>query len=556
MRSMKWIPLGLLLLFGCLPNQADETAHLQVEIFTTDGKNSLLQADSPAQMMELVLVDVDKRQDVETTRVEISEQQIRLPEIPYQGNFRVYIRGFSELAGRTQIHFYGASQTFEAKEGENRSVPVQVGQINCMNVNAQSTHNSSEQIHAPNTNQGRMGASVTLLKDGRVLIVGGAEAYESGRPGRVLNSIEIYEPGSGHFFLRPETLNTPRAFHSATLLDTGEVLIVGGANQSNTGALSPNAHASILSFDEEDRITIQALGLPAEGTLARYHHQAIPLNDEFSSVLVLGGLGDNGAPLASALRYFPEDRIFEAQGDMGSPRVHFAGGSFELGRGAYQLAFASGGLGAGESLLDSMEVFVTGPAGQRCHGQGVPTARRGCFSYPGEDGNPAQSKHSSPRWHHQAVPIDRGRQVLFVGGYSDFDKLEGIVHLELLNEALQFISNENIGSLRAGRGELSATPLHDGSLLVVGGYNSENPTTFASRLIPFSTKGLTEGFQIHPLMDCELSEGRMSHTAIRLEHGPVLVLGGLSTYEGNPFASRRPEIYFPSVGNLKFYYGP
>jgi len=441
---------------------SEENDSIQVEIFATDGKNLLLQVNSPAQKMELVLVDMDARQDVKSTQMEIADQQGRFSGLPYGGNFRIYARGFSELANKPKLHFYGASQTFLAEEEVNLLVPIQVGQVDCMNVNGQSAYGPSGQTYAQDTNDGRMGASITPLKDGRVLIMGGTEDHNFGVPGRVLNSIEIYDPSSGHLFLRPETLSTPRAFHSATLLSTGEILIVGGASQINTGRLIPSPSASLLSFDEQDQIIIQGVSSPTMGTLARYHHQAIPLSDEFSSVLILGGLGDDGVPLASALRYFPYDHIFEAQGDMGTPRAHFAGGSFGVARGPHQLAFASGGLDADGELLDSVDIFVTGSEEQRCHEQVIPTTRQGCFVF-------VSSKHNTPRWHHQAVPIDGGSQVLFVGGYSDVDKLKGIARLEIFDHEMQFISNESVGLLQAGRGELSATLLHDGNILVVGG---------------------------------------------------------------------------------------
>ena len=65
----------------------------------------------------------------------------------------------------------------------------------------------------------------TLLADGRVLITGGAGAtvnFDS------VAEVEIYAPATREFTLIG-SLNQPRQGHTATLLDTGEVLIAGGS---------------------------------------------------------------------------------------------------------------------------------------------------------------------------------------------------------------------------------------------------------------------------------------------------------------------------------------
>jgi hypothetical protein len=65
--------------------------------------------------------------------------------------------------------------------------------------------------------------SATLLRDGRVLIAGGAEAPGSSP----LVSAEVYDPSTGRF-MRTGDLTTPRAGHLALLLADGRVLLVGG----------------------------------------------------------------------------------------------------------------------------------------------------------------------------------------------------------------------------------------------------------------------------------------------------------------------------------------
>ena len=65
--------------------------------------------------------------------------------------------------------------------------------------------------------------TATLLQSGKVLIVGG-QGYSG-----CLASAEIYDPTVGAF-AAAGTLATARSVHTATLLQDGRVLIVGGFN--------------------------------------------------------------------------------------------------------------------------------------------------------------------------------------------------------------------------------------------------------------------------------------------------------------------------------------
>ena len=68
--------------------------------------------------------------------------------------------------------------------------------------------------------------TATLLEDGRVLVVGG-ETFS----GRHLSTSEIYDPNIGEWTFAAN-LNYQRAGHTATLLLDGRVLVAGGAGRS------------------------------------------------------------------------------------------------------------------------------------------------------------------------------------------------------------------------------------------------------------------------------------------------------------------------------------
>jgi hypothetical protein len=70
----------------------------------------------------------------------------------------------------------------------------------------------------------RYGHTATRLPDGRVLIAGGYDTK-----GYSLNSAEIYDPATGAF-TPSANMTTGRSLHTATLLQNGKVLIAGGVN--------------------------------------------------------------------------------------------------------------------------------------------------------------------------------------------------------------------------------------------------------------------------------------------------------------------------------------
>ena len=84
------------------------------------------------------------------------------------------------------------------------------------------------------TNTGRMnipraGHTSTLLQTGEVLVTGGENATD------FLASAELYNPSTGQWMMTG-SMTAPRINHKATLLQNGEVLVSGGDN--STGALA------------------------------------------------------------------------------------------------------------------------------------------------------------------------------------------------------------------------------------------------------------------------------------------------------------------------------
>ena len=70
----------------------------------------------------------------------------------------------------------------------------------------------------------RAAQTATLLPDGQVLVAGGCAIYYCGY---ALANAELYDPNSGTW-AATGTMTTTRAEQTATLLQNGTVLVVGG----------------------------------------------------------------------------------------------------------------------------------------------------------------------------------------------------------------------------------------------------------------------------------------------------------------------------------------
>jgi WD40 repeat protein len=132
----------------------------------------------------------------------------------------------------------------------------------------------------------RYGHTATLLPSGLVLIVGGYTGDDSS-----LSSAELYDPKTGKFSASG-SMRRPRGQHAASSLPDGRILITGGYDMTRrtdgSGAVTELVLSSTDLYDP-------ATGLFTEGaamTMARYQHAAVSLKD--GSVLVLGGSGGSG----------------------------------------------------------------------------------------------------------------------------------------------------------------------------------------------------------------------------------------------------------------------
>ncbi len=145
--------------------------------------------------------------------------------------------------------------------------------------------------------------TVTVLRDGRVLVVGGADNSVGGG---ALATAELYDPVKGTW-AATRAMSKARVGHTATLLPDGTVLVAGGWDGSGEGGapVGPPHFASAELYDP-DTGTWTATGGMDRG---RAKHAAVLLTD--GSVLVSGG----GA-LAAAEIFDPGKGDWTAVGSM------------------------------------------------------------------------------------------------------------------------------------------------------------------------------------------------------------------------------------------------
>ncbi|MFO0553600.1 MAG: kelch repeat-containing protein [Polyangiaceae bacterium] len=354
----------------------------------------------------------------------------------------------------------------------------------------------------------RHGHTATLLPNGRILFTGGSDA--EGAPERT--TAELFDPTTNNVSLVPTPMNNARGAHTATLLPTGDVLLLGGQQASaelyvaagTGGSITAPAisqmkrererHTATLLLDGRVLLAGGAssfIGLPtpmvetfdpatntftaaADMVTERREHVATLLPD--GRVLLSGGVASDGTPLASTELFDPSTGLFVAGPDMSEVRVaHTA------------------------TLLTDGRVLLAGGRGTEYAFNVTPSATADLFDPTTNTIAKAAGDLPVALERHAAALLPSGR-VLLVGKTSAalFDPTADTFSLT--------------GTPGAARNEVEAAVLPSGKVLVTGG------STLAAEIYDpvsgsFAFTGTTDA-------------GRVMSRVTLLPQGQVLVTGG------------------------------
>jgi Galactose oxidase, central domain/Domain of unknown function (DUF4214) len=277
-------------------------------------------------------------------------------------------------------------------------------------------------------NDARAGHTATLLPNGKVLVAGGFN--DDGEYSTSLNSAELYDPATGTW-TGTGNLSTARNGHTATLLPNGRVLVVGGADSNfssaelydpvtGTWSGTGNSHyarsghtATLLANGKVlvaggyncaanncSNLNTAELYDPAIGTwtgtgnfnTARNGHTATLLPN--GKVLVAGGFDSNHSELNSAELYDPATGLWSRTGNSREART-----------------------GHTATLLQNGKVLVA--AGHNSPGGGLNTAE---LYDPATGTWVAAANPNAPRSFHTATLLPSGK-VLVAGGFYNTAEL-------------------------------------------------------------------------------------------------------------------------------------
>jgi hypothetical protein len=355
--------------------------------------------------------------------------------------------------------------------------------------------------------------TATLLPDGRVLVAGGADSNDDSTT-RALASAELYDPRTGTWSATGNMIY-PRAWHTATLLPSGLVLVAGGECPGPATKGCPAVRDPSGAIADSELYDPKTGRWTATGSMTspRFEHTATLLAS--GKVLVAGAELAPDAILASTELYDPATGRWTAAGDMQTARwQQFAVG---LPDGS---ALVAGGYGAvsatAHGLLDSVELFDP----------------------------KTKSWRSAPRLlvgraQGGSAVLLAGGIVLLAGGDGGSDKM--LASAELYSPTG---GDRATGSMSTTRAEFASALFSDDRLLAVGGFD-----------VPGTGKLLSSAEIYDPVSAAwsgagEMASARFEFTATVLPDGRVLISGGSAVpatdnVPGADTVSSSAEVYSP-----------
>lgn len=381
--------------------------------------------------------------------------------------------------------------------------------------------------------RGRTGHQAIKLAGGEVLILGGATLTAQGTGLSQSNVAEVhaslvrYSPNQGYFDLVKGALGStvemsaPRAYHTATTLPDGRILVVGGLSQTGS-ALTALRSTELIEELEDGTLVVTPLPPMA---VPRYDHTATLRAD--GTVLIAGG------------------RTLEPDG---SEKIHSSAELFVPSQGSFVATQSMNVARAGHTAtaIDGINVLIVGGTnGTTVHASTelftVNTNNQPVFV--------STPSMSTARREHSAVVLEQSggsRFIAVAGGYAGLERESALSTLEILDtEAGLFLTQQNLISARA---EGRLLKLEDQELLFVGGVTSDGTRSLsvvdAERLSPLVPDGIE--FDVTQ-MSTSLSAPRFDPEVVRLDNGMFLITGGGRLESGVTTSLATSDFYNPGL---------
>lgn len=346
-----------------------------------------------------------------------------------------------------------------------------------------------------------------------VLLIGGEDAF------RKIAGTIFYDMTSKQAVAVGQP-SVPRYLHTATRLNSGKILVVGGASSIVSGATSTEdpggGITSLTAVSELYDPASASFNLTGSLAVARFLHSAVLLPD--GKVLIVGGEDQQHAAAQTAELYDPASGTFTPAGTMHLPRKGTSTATLISGTGEPARVLVYGGTVAGSPT--STEIW---------------SQASNSFS-PGPEMQPNQPFFPTP------VESSRG-QFEVVGGLDSIDSVTS--HTQILTIPSAFRDGP---SLNLPRQNHTLTALAGGSGVLVTGGSSEQTASGVTAEIKNGTQwALLSGKGACPGSPGCMVAARSLHTATLLPDGTVFLAGGI---DANGNAQGSTEIFDPTTGQF------
>jgi hypothetical protein len=369
-----------------------------------------------------------------------------------------------------------------------------------LNTGAQELDEFGSIEQAGDMNEGRYNHTATLLNDGKVIVIGGTEDGKNS-----LNSAEVFDPKEESWTPVPDMAH-PRMRHTATILDSGRVLIAGGYLGNGYGYPSlfkhfngsgNISHSTCEIFDPGENAFEPAQPI----NIGRFWHRAVKLQN--GQVLVMGGLNVSQGALSSCELYNPLTGQWSQAASLNLARARFTATLLQNG----SVLITGGHSGKGKAPFSSCELYL-----------------------PVEDKWIEVSPMNKARGYHSGILMAHGK-VMVSGGFSGPGQPDW-KDSEIFNSESGTWTDAGEMSLPRHNHESSLIPT--GEVVIFSGSNCQTGGAHSGIEYYDSKEELWRDTNIVML-------GVKWAMATTLENGQVLITGGLTCLE----ASAASFIYSP-----------